>query len=113
MELAVERLASAVETSRFALPRFDVISNVDGGPYRDIETIKSNLVRSVVDEVRWHDAAERLLSYSLDLIVEFGASGVLGALMKRMSGAPAVMVVSDSAGIERLRSAIEGAASSV
>jgi len=111
MEPAVERLARAVEASRFTLPRFDVISNVDGRPYRDTETIKSNLIRSVVDEVRWHDTAERLLSYSLDLIVEFGAGGVLGALMKRMSVAPPAMIVSDSAGIARLRSVIEGAAS--
>ena len=38
-------------------PQFDVISNVDGRPYRDVATIKANLIRSVVDEVRWHDAA--------------------------------------------------------
>jgi [acyl-carrier-protein] S-malonyltransferase len=111
MDPAVERLAAAVETSRFALPEFDVISNVDGRPYRDVNTIKSNLIRSVVDEVRWHDTAERLVSYGLDLVVEFGASGVLGALMKRMSAAPPAIVVSDSAGIDRLRLAIEGPAS--
>ena len=65
--------------------------------------IQRNLVRSIVDEVRWHDAAERLLSYDLDCVVEFGASGVLGPLMKRMPDAPQVMVVSDYAGVERLR----------
>lgn len=111
MEPAVQRVAAAVKTSRFAVPRFDVISNVDGRPYRDVDTIKSNLVQSVVDEVRWHATAERLLTYSLDLIVEFGASGVLGALMRRMSGTPAIMTVSDWTGIERLHSTIEGAAS--
>jgi [acyl-carrier-protein] S-malonyltransferase len=108
MEPAVERLAAAVESTSFSLPKFDVISNVDGRPYRDVETIKANLIRSVVDEVRWHDTAERLLTYALDTVVEFGASAVLGPLMKRMaipSGmrAPSVMVVSDASGIERLR----------
>jgi len=111
MEPAVERLASAVEAGRFRLPRFDVISNVDGRPYRDIATIKQNLIRSVVDEVRWHDTAECLLSYRLDMIAEFGASGVLSALMKRMLGAPPATVVSDLAGIERLRATIAGTAS--
>ncbi len=106
MEPAVERLTAAVKASRFAIPRFDVISNVDGRPYRDVETIEANLVRSVVDEVRWHDTAERLLSYRLDLVVEFGASSVLSALMKRMEGAPPATVVSDTAGIERLRSSL-------
>ena len=111
MEPALERLAAAVESSHFALPEFDVISNVDGRPYRDVQTIKTNLIRSVVDEVRWHDTAERLLSYELDLVVEFGASGVLGALMRRMSGSPPVIVVSDFAGVQKLRGAIEAAAS--
>ena len=60
-------------------------------------TIEANLVRSVVDEVRWHATAERLLTYRLDAVVEFGASGVLGALMKRMPGC------ADDAGRERLR----------
>jgi [acyl-carrier-protein] S-malonyltransferase len=85
------------------LPAFDVISNVDGEPYRDIATIKKNLVASIAHEVRWHETAERLLSYDLDLVVEFGAGGVLGPLMRRMPGAPQVTVVSDYAGIEKLR----------
>jgi [acyl-carrier-protein] S-malonyltransferase len=107
MEPAVERVAAAVESSDFVLPAFDVISNVDGRPYRDIATIKANLIRSVVDEVRWHDTAESLSSYRLDSVVEFGASGVLSALMKRMPGGPPQsIVVSDFAGVERLRSAL-------
>jgi [acyl-carrier-protein] S-malonyltransferase len=110
MEPALERLADAVEASHFAQPEIDVISNVDGRPYRDVETIKRNLIRSVVDEVRWHDTAERILTYQPDTVIEFGASGVLSALMKRISGAPPAMVVSDYAGVERLRRTIESPA---
>lgn len=106
MEPAVERFAAAVEAGNFALPQFDVVSNVDAHVYRDVETIKINLVRSIVQEVRWHDTAERVVSYGLDLVVEFGASGVLGPLMRRMAGASQVMVVSDFAGVEKLRDAI-------
>jgi len=110
MEPAVEPLRKAVEAATFNQPSFDVISNVDGMPYRDVATIKSNLIRSVVDEVRWHDTAERLLEYEPQLIVEFGASGVLSALFKRMAGRSDLnrrtMVVSDRAGIESLRDAI-------
>jgi [acyl-carrier-protein] S-malonyltransferase len=107
MEPAVEPLRAAVEASHFRIPAFDVISNVDGRPYRDVETIKANLISSVVDEVRWHDTAERIVSYSPELVVEFGASGVLSALMKRMPGAPPTMVVSDITGVEKLR-AVDG-----
>jgi [acyl-carrier-protein] S-malonyltransferase len=103
MEPAIERFSGAVERGEFAIPQFDVISNVDAQPYRDVETIKKNLVASITSEVRWHATAERLLSYQLDLVVEFGASGVLGPLMKRLPNSPPVLVVSDHAGIEKLR----------
>ena len=113
MEPAVARVRDAVEASHFSLPSIDVVSNVDGRPYRDVETIKANLIRSVVDEVRWHDTAERILTYDPEMVVEFGASGVLSALMKRMQGAPPAMTVSDFAGVGRLRGVLEGAEASV
>ncbi|MGA8575140.1 MAG: ACP S-malonyltransferase [Candidatus Cybelea sp.] len=113
MEPAVARVREAVAASRFSLPSIDVVSNVDGRPYRDVETINANLIRSVVDEVRWHDTAERILTYDPDMVVEFGASGVLSALMKRMPGVPSTMTVSDFAGVERLRGVLEGAEASV
>lgn len=106
MHPAIARFRSAVDRAHFEVPAFDVVSNVDARPYRDVATIRDSLVQSIAHEVRWHDTAECLLSYRLDLVVEFGASGVLGPLMKRMPGAPRVMVVSDFAGVESLRAAL-------
>lgn len=103
MRPAVERFARAVQNANFKIPEFDVISNVDAQPYRDTQTIRNRLVESIVSQVRWHDTAARLLTYDLDLVVEFGASGVLGPLMKRMPGAPEVTTVSDFNGVEKLR----------
>ncbi len=104
---AVERFAAAVEGAHFRVPEFDVVSNVDAQPYRDVAGIRHNLIESIVHEVRWHDAAERMLSYELDAVVEFGAGGVLGPLMKRMPNAPQVLVVSDYAGVRRLREMLD------
>jgi [acyl-carrier-protein] S-malonyltransferase len=103
MEPAAERFAPAVNGAHFAVPAFDVVSNVDAKPYRDVQTIKSNLIRSVTQEVRWHETAQALLTYDLDLIVEFGASPVLGPLMRRLPNAPEVLNVTDFAGVEKLR----------
>jgi [acyl-carrier-protein] S-malonyltransferase len=103
MESALERFRKAVQAAAFALPRFDVISNVDAQPYRDTAAIEKNLVLSLTHEVRWHETAQRLLEHDLDIVVEFGASAVLGPLMKRMPNAPEVMVVSDAAGVSKLR----------
>ncbi len=88
MEPALEHFAHVVQAAPFTLPRFDVISNVDAQPYRDVETIKKNLVLSVTNEVRWHETALRVVSYGLDLVIEFGPSPVLGPLIKRFPALP-------------------------
>jgi [acyl-carrier-protein] S-malonyltransferase len=106
MEPALERFAPIVENATFTLPRFEVISNVDAQPYRDVATIKKNLVLSVTHEVLWHAAAERLLDENLDLAIECGASPVLGPLLKRLERAPKVAVVSDYGGVEKLRAGV-------
>ncbi len=107
MRPAVARFAAAVAAMPVSLPRLDVISNVDGRAYRDVETIKANLVRSVTDEVRWHETAQTLLAYELDLVVEFGASPVLTAMMRRLPNAPRTLAVSDMHGVAELRDARE------
>ncbi|MDP9110014.1 MAG: ACP S-malonyltransferase, partial [Candidatus Eremiobacteraeota bacterium] len=103
MAPALDRFTAAVASGDFAMPHFDVISNVDAQPYRDVETIKKNLILSLTSEVRWHETAERLLQYKVDTVIEFGASAVLGPLIKRMPGAPSVKVVSDLSGVNALR----------
>jgi [acyl-carrier-protein] S-malonyltransferase len=106
MRPAVERFAAAVRAMPIVMPRFDVISNVDGEPYRSVERIRENLVRSITDEVRWHETAQRMLSYELDLVVEFGAGGVLTPLLRRM-GITKALTVSDPDGIAMLGKMIE------
>lgn len=107
MEPAVPRFEAAVNAGTFSLPAFDVVSNLDAQPYRDTAGIKRNLVLSIMNEVRWHDCAMDLLSYHLELVVEFGASPVLGPLFKRLPGAPPVMNVTDYSGVEKLRAVLD------
>ncbi|HEX3466961.1 MAG TPA: ACP S-malonyltransferase [Candidatus Elarobacter sp.] len=104
MDPARVEFAPHVAAAAVRMPHFTVISNVDAVPYTDVEQIKTNLVRSVTDEVRWHDAAVAMVALGLDLIVEFGASPVLAPMFKRIAGAPKATTVSDAAGVEQLRS---------
>jgi [acyl-carrier-protein] S-malonyltransferase len=106
MEPARRRFAPFVERAAIGLPRFPVISNVDAEVYRDVATIRENLVRSVTAEVRWHAAAQRVLAEGPDLVVEFGAANVLARLLKRIAGAPPGMHVGDENGIAKLRAAL-------
>jgi [acyl-carrier-protein] S-malonyltransferase len=99
---ARESFESAVADAMISLPRFPVISNVDAQRYTSVQAIRTNLVRSVTDEVLWHQTLLRIFEERLDLIVEFGAQAVLAPMMKRMSGAPPAVHVGDSAGVVQL-----------
>ena len=102
MEPARERFAPFVARAAISQPRFPVISNVDAQPYRDVASIRRNLVASVTGEVLWHATAERLVAEGLDLLVEFGGSAVLAPLAKRLSGAPQALHVGDEKGLDKL-----------
>jgi [acyl-carrier-protein] S-malonyltransferase len=103
MEPAQSEFAKHIADAPLMMPRFTVISNVDAQPYTSVEQVKHNLIRSVTDEVRWHDAAIAMIAVGIDLIVEFGASPVLAPMMKRVQGAPKAMHVGDLAGVAKLR----------
>jgi len=103
MDPAREEFAKHVADAAVTMPRFTVISNVDAEPYTSVEQIKANLIRSVTEEVRWHDTALAMIRIGIDSFVEFGAGPVLAPMMKRIDGAPPAMHVGDAAGVEKLR----------
>jgi [acyl-carrier-protein] S-malonyltransferase len=111
MQPAVPLFKPVVERARVAMPKFAVISNVDAQPYRDVAHIKENLIKSVTAEVLWHATAVELLGVEggVDLVVEFGASPVLGPMLKRLEGVPETASVSDNAGVLRLQSHLNAA----
>lgn len=112
MAPARERFKPYVEAVPLRMPRIPVISNVDAQAYRDVETIRKNLIRSVTEEVLWHATAERLVAEGLDMLVEFGGSAVLSPLMRRVAGAPSATFVGDDKALGALRNALTAAASS-
>jgi [acyl-carrier-protein] S-malonyltransferase len=112
MDPARAEFAPHVTDAVVMLPSFTVISNVDAEPYTDVEQIKTNLIRSVTDEVLWHDTALAMVAMGLDLIVEFGASPVLAPMFKRIPDAPKAITVSDAAGVEKLRAQLAVSAES-
>jgi [acyl-carrier-protein] S-malonyltransferase len=110
MEPARTRFARSIAQAPLALPAFTVVSNVDAEPYRDVATMRTNLIRSVTDEVLWHAAAERLLEERLDLVVECGGTAVLTGLVRRLPGAPKTLHVGDENGIAKLAELVSSGA---
>jgi [acyl-carrier-protein] S-malonyltransferase len=110
MASARARFSPFVERATISLPRFTIVSNVDAQPYRDVATIRANLIRSVCDEVLWHATSERLVAEGLDAVVEFGGSAVLAPMLKRLPAAPRALHVGDERGLENLTAALASSA---
>jgi [acyl-carrier-protein] S-malonyltransferase len=109
MEPAVARFAAHVEAAPFALPAFDVISNVDVEPYRSIEHIKRCLIASLCARVRWHETAVALAARRPDFIIECGAAPVLAPMLRRLPDVAGdrVLHIADAAGVALLTAAAE------
>lgn len=107
MEPAVERFSAEVEAAHFALPVFDVISNVDVEPYRSVEDIRRCLIASLCARVRWHETAVAVAAKRPDFIVECGAAPVLTPMMKRLPDVvpERILHIGDSAGVATLAAA--------
>jgi [acyl-carrier-protein] S-malonyltransferase len=106
MEPARTEFKEVLAAAEFSPPTFPVVSNVDAKIYTEVEQIRINLIRSLTDEVLWHDAALELLRQKPDLVIEFGAGRVLASLMKRLPDAPEIRHAGDGKSVNELRESL-------
>ena len=85
MQPAVEKLETALATSKLRSTRFSVYSNVDALPHQNPAEIADLLVRQVCSPVYWHKLMDQMLSDGFDEFYEVGQGRVLRGLLKRIS----------------------------
>jgi [acyl-carrier-protein] S-malonyltransferase len=107
MNSAYVQLGEALLEVQLEMPRFPVVSNVDGVPADNLPDVRRTLQDQVTGTVRWTDCMEWLLDRGCDLFIELGPGGVLASLLQRTRKGVDVISVSDpgsvSACAERLR----------
>jgi [acyl-carrier-protein] S-malonyltransferase len=110
MNSAFLQLGEALLEAQLQLPRFPVVSNVDGVPAETLPEIRRSLQDQVTGTVRWTDCMEWLLDRGCDLFIELGPGGVLAGLLQRTRKGVDVVSVSDAAAVracaERLSAAL-------
>lgn len=87
MEPAVSRLEAALSETQIVCPKIPVISNVDGQPHSDPETIKKILARQLTSPVLWELTLKTLLSNGLKKSYELGPGKVIAGIVKRVDKA--------------------------
>lgn len=85
MEPAREKLALAINRTRFNQARCPIYQNATASPETDPEAIRSNLLKQLTSPVLWTASVRRMLEQGADRFVEIGPGTVLQGLVKRIS----------------------------
>jgi [acyl-carrier-protein] S-malonyltransferase len=110
MNSAYEQLEKPLLDATLQMPRFPVMSNVNGGPVDTLPEIRTALQDQVTSTVRWTECMESLLERGCDFFIELGPGEVLAGLLRRTRKDADVMSVSDPASVhacvEKLRAGV-------
>lgn len=85
MEAARVELQQAIEATEIKEPVCPVYQNIDAKPYKDVASIKHNLIAQLTGAVRWTQTVEHLLQDGATSFTEVGPGNVLQGLVKKVN----------------------------
>lgn len=105
MHPVIDAFKAEMDQYQYFPARFPVISNVDGLPYQDGESVPDKLLRQIAQPVQWQVSMEYIASLGVEAAIEMGPLPSLTNLMKK--NAPSVATYSmhktdDLSGLLRL-----------
>ncbi len=84
MESAVKKLKEAIENADFRKPRVPLVPNVTAQATTDPAEIREQLVRQLVQPVRWVESVREMVRQGATQFYEVGSGRVLTGLLKRI-----------------------------
>ena len=106
MRPAGEALAETIAATAFSDPVVEVVSAVDGVPFKNAADIRERMQAQVYSPVRWVDTIQCMTSAGVTSMVECGPGKVLTGLLRRIDRGIAAVCLDSSAAIQ---STIDGA----
>ncbi|MHB1177564.1 MAG: ACP S-malonyltransferase [Daejeonella sp.] len=85
MEAARVELQAAIEATEINEPICPVYQNIDAKPYRDVASIKHNLIAQLTGAVRWTQTIEKMLYDGATSFTEVGPGNILQGLVKKVN----------------------------
>jgi len=99
---AKDGLIEAMENLQFKDPKMPIVGNCDSRPLISGEQIRQELVDGLCQCVQWKNSVRYMVDSGVSQFVEYGAGGVLAALIKRIYRDVEVANVSDSVSVRKL-----------
>lgn len=85
MESARVELQAAIEATEIKEPICPIYQNIDAKPYKDVASIKHNLIAQLTGAVRWTQIVEKMLENGATSFTEVGPGNVLQGLVKKVN----------------------------
>ncbi|WP_034467796.1 ACP S-malonyltransferase [Butyrivibrio proteoclasticus] len=85
---AAEMMQSELENAVFNVPKCWIVQNVTGKPTKDIEEIRSNLIKQITGQVRWYDSILGLKDVGVEQFYEVGNGEILRKMNKAITIRP-------------------------
>jgi len=84
MKPAAERLKVRLAETRFAVPKIDVVNNIDVKVETDAAAIREALYRQAFGPVRWVETVQAIRARGVTHLIECGPGKVLAGMVKRI-----------------------------
>lgn len=84
MEAAKMELETAIVATEIKEPSCPVYQNIDAKPYKDVDSIKHNLISQLTGSVKWTQTMQRMLEDGATAFTEVGPGSVLQGLVKKV-----------------------------
>jgi [acyl-carrier-protein] S-malonyltransferase len=97
---AADKLGARLAELNFAVPKIQVVNNVDVAIESDPARIKDALIRQAFSPVRWVETIQKIAAMGVMTVAECGPGKVLAGLTKRCSEGLAGLALADLASIE-------------
>ena len=95
MEFARVELKAAILATEIKEPICPIYQNIDAKPYKDVASIKNNLIAQLTGSVKWTQTMQKMLADGASEFIEVGPGNVLQGLVKKVDRA----MLTSSAGI--------------
>lgn len=85
MQPAQERLAAAIEATKFGTATVPVYQNITTTAVKDSEEIKKNLIAQLTGPVKWTQSVQNMIQDGAESFVEVGPGKTLQGLIKKIN----------------------------
>ncbi len=86
MQPAQEKLAAAIEQTKFRTAMIPVYQNISTKAVTDQEEIKQNLIKQLTGPVKWTQSVQNMIKDGADNFIEVGPGKTLQGLIKKING---------------------------